>query len=127
MNVEEYKKLILKKPKRRKYGNKKVVFDGIKFDSRWEFEYYQLLVLKKKVHKIIDFKVHVTYPIKVEGTHICNMNIDFVVVELDESKTYIDTKSKYTITPTFKLKAKLFKAIYGSEVQVKLKNYNAKK
>lgn len=43
MSVDEYNKLILHKPSRSKYGNVKVVIDGVTFDSKAEAARYQEL------------------------------------------------------------------------------------
>lgn len=121
LSMAEYKALTKKDSKQLKYRNSRCEWKGIKFDSKWERDYYQILAVRKKEGRIKDFQLHVNFPIEVEGQKICKMNIDFVIENNNGTISYEDTKSPATVTPMFKLKAKLFKAIYGHEIKVKLK------
>ena len=121
LTMKEYEALKKAKPKRNKYNASKCEWRGMKFDSKWELDYYQILLHRKNSGKIKDVELHVNFPIEVNGEYICRMNIDFVITNLDGSKEYHDTKSPASITAMFKLKAKLFKVLYGAEVEVKLK------
>ena len=54
-------------PKKRrfsKYGNKKVTIDGIVFDSKKEYEHYELLCLKQAAGEITDLQRQVKFEIK---------------------------------------------------------------
>ena len=68
-----------KKKPYNKYGNQKIVIDGIKFDSTKEGRYYQQLLLRKKAKEITDFKMQVPMIIEVNGIHIAKYILDFQV------------------------------------------------
>lgn len=95
--------------RRNKYGAKKVIIDGIKFDSKAEGEFYQYLkFLESKSNGQLEIlslqpKVYMT-----------NAKIlykpDFLIRELNDL-VYIDVKGMRT--PVFNLKARLWKH-YGA-------------
>ena len=121
ITVEEYKALSIKGKMKTKYMNKRCDYKGITFDSHWERDYYQLLMHRKSLGVIKDVKVHIDFPIRVKGIEICKMNIDFVITNNNGTRSFHDAKQPKTITPVFKLKAKLFKAIYGEEIEIKMR------
>ena len=81
---------------------------GILFDSRMEGEYYQELLLMKRYGEIRDFTCHPKFVLqeKPKITYIA----DFLVTDLDGSQRVIDIKG--VETPTFRIKLKLFQAMY---------------
>ena len=89
-----------------------------KYDSRFEAGVAQELELRKRAHDIKDFKEQVTIPLAVNGYHICNYRIDFVIEHNDGTIEYLEAKG--FSTPVWKLKWKLFEAIYADKPNVKL-------
>lgn len=81
-----------------------------KNDSKFEAGKANELALLKKTKKIIDYKEQVKIPLVVNGFHICNYYIDFVIEHLDGTLEYLETKGY--ATDVWKLKWKLFEALY---------------
>ena len=79
-------------------------------DSKFENGKAQELALLKKAGEIKDFQEQVKIPLEVNGFHICNYYIDFVIEHNDGDIEYLETKGY--ATDTFKLKWKLFEALY---------------
>lgn len=109
--------------KGKKFGNKKVVVDGISFDSTKESVHYGKLKLLKQAGEIEDFFCQVKFSIDVNNKHIANYFLDFEVWHIDGSKEFIDIKGfdtkkkKYITTDVFQLKKKLVEAIYGITIK----------
>ena len=102
---------------RSKYGNTRVKVDGIAFDSKGEAAHWQLLRLRERAGEISDLKRQVAFRLDVNGQHICRMVPDFAYVE-GGRQVVADFKSPATITPEFKLKCRLMKAVHGIDVQI---------
>jgi len=91
-------------PKRRKYGNKKTVWNGIKFDSKLEEYAYKLLDAYN-----VEFEFQV--PIELIPKHRLNgkavrkavVIVDFVI-KIDGKVIYMDTKGYATDTSKLKYK-----------------------
>ena len=81
-----------------------------KNDSKFEAGKAQELDLLKKAGEIKDFKEQVKLSLEVNGFHICNYYIDFVIEHNDGVIEYLETKGY--ATDAFKLKWKLFEALY---------------
>jgi hypothetical protein len=79
-----------------KYGNKKVVIDGITFDSIKEGEYYKSLVILQRAGEIKQFQRQVVYKLAVKGVHICKYIADFVVWKKDGTVEVVDVKGAHT-------------------------------
>ncbi len=108
-----------------KYGNKKVIIDGITFDSKAEAAYYNQLKILKKAGEIKDFEMQVKFTLVDRFKHPTRKRKngqsavvgaidyipDFVVEENDGTKHVVDVKGHRT--PVFNLKAKLFVKRYG--------------
>lgn len=96
-----------------KYRNQKTIIEGIQFDSKKEAARYKDLVLLVKAGKISELQLQQTFPIVVNGKKVCKYIADFTYIE--NGKLVVeDTKGMRT--PLFKLKAKLFEAIYGYKI-----------
>lgn len=83
---------------RRKYGNKVVHHDGIRFDSIREMNYYKLLVNQRERGEIAYFLRQV--PIHLPGG--TKLVIDFQVHHNDGRVEYVDAKGRETAA--FKIK-----------------------
>ena len=100
-----------------KFNNRKTIIDGNTFDSRGESLRYT--VLKDRVERgfITNLNTHVPFAITINGVKVCRYVADFTY-DRDGQSVVEDFKSKATITSTFRLKAKLMKAVHGIDVQV---------
>ena len=111
---------------RSKYYSKKVIYDGIKFDSKKEGEYYLKLKMLEKSGLIKNLELQKEYLLqdsfKINGKTIRAIKYiaDFVYYDTTDQKEHIvDIKgSKRTMTEAFKIKTKLFAYKYGREIEV---------
>jgi nicotinamide phosphoribosyltransferase len=106
---EEYLKLIKKKPK---YRNVKVEYDGYKFDSKAECERYKELRSLERRGIIDKLELQIKFKL-IAGI---NYKADFAYYNKEGRLIAEDVKG--FITPTFKLKAKLFKHVYGFDITI---------
>lgn len=74
------------------------------------------LLLRAK--QIKGWKCQVKIPLDVNGYHVCNYYIDFVIEENDGTFTYSEVKGFET--EVWRLKWKLFEALYGEKEGIKL-------
>lgn len=101
---------------RSKYGSKKIVVDGITFDSKDESAYYQFLLRQKAQGKIVNFELQPKYELlksfkKYGKTHrAITYAPDFLVYHLDGSQELIDVKGMSTQQGD--MRRKLFDAKY---------------
>ena len=125
---EQYKKFLNNSinVKQSKYHNKKVIYDGIKFDSKKEMAYYIKLKLLEKSGEIKDLQLQKEYVLQ-DSFKLNNKTYrkitykaDFEYISTKDDKLHIvDVKgSKSMITEVFKLKQKLFAYKYGIEIEV---------
>lgn len=111
-------KLFYREP-RNKYRAKKVTVDGETFDSQGEYARWCELKLLERAGKISGLKRQITYPLVVNGEKIGSIIPDFDYRDNRTGEQITeDFKSKPTQTPVFRLKAKLFKAVYGREIKL---------
>jgi hypothetical protein len=96
-----------------KYRNTKIEFDGILYDSKAEARHAEGLLFQKLAHEIKDYVVKPKYDLYGKnGNKICTIIPDFLIVNLDDSLAIEEVKSKATMTPTWRLKKKLFEDNY---------------
>jgi len=99
-----------------KYGNKKVVRDGIKFDSIAEAKYYEQLKWLQEHKQILFFRTQPRYLLLEAfdkgGQHFRKIEYvaDFEIHNLDGSIQVVDVKGMET--DVFKIKRKLFEFKY---------------
>ena len=96
--------------RRAKYGNKKTIIDGIKFDSKREAQRYGALQLMLKAGVISNLRLQVPYQITVNGMKVCKYVADFVY---EDKGVEIVEDVKGMKTPIYNLKKKLMKAVFG--------------
>lgn len=89
-----------------------------KNDSKFEAGKAKQLELLKKAGEIKDFKEQEVLQLVVNGYLVCTYKIDFTVYHHDGTIEYIETKGY--ATDTWKLKWKLFEALYSDKPNVKL-------
>lgn len=101
-----------------KYFNKKVVVDGIKFDSKKEAKRYTELKLLKRAGLIKDLELQPLFVLQPKytnkkGEHIraITYKADFMYFDIKKEQ-YIIEDTKGFRTDTYKLKKKLFEYEY---------------
>jgi len=108
-----------------KYGNKKVVIDGIKFDSTKEGRYYNQLKLLKRAGEILDFELQPEFyywqrfskDIIPSGQVINNRRkyiADFMVTYPGGKFEVWDVKGMRTAI--YEQKKKIIEKLYGIEI-----------
>lgn len=96
-----------------KYHRKKTEVDGILFDSLKEANHYSELKIRKKAGLIKDFERQAPFTVypkfrRGERTfQAIKIKVDFVVTELDGSKTIEEVKSEGTKTRVYQNKRKM--------------------
>lgn len=110
MTIQEYRASKKKKPK---YHNKKVIVDGIEFDSIREGNRYVMLRLMEKAGGISDLKLQQWFILEVNGRVVCRYKADFTYLR-DGKKIVEDTKGYRT--EIYRLKCKLMWAVHGIEI-----------
>ncbi len=108
--------------KKRKYRNHPTQVDGIRFASKAEAKRYQELLWLERGGEITELKLQPKYTLEMCGTKICDYIADFEYLEKPSGrmKCYqlITEDVKGVETPVFKLKARMFKALYGREIRI---------
>jgi len=103
-------------PGRSKYGAKPVVVDGHRFASTAEGNRYAVLKLQERAGEISDLRLQVRHKLSAWGHPICVYISDFDYVTKAGMPVTEDVKG--VATPTFKIKAKLFRAQMGREIKI---------
>jgi len=103
---------------RPKYGNKKVVINNIKFDSKWESERYLYLHALERAGTVRKLELQVRFNLIVNDQKICAYIADFRYERENKTGVWeeIVEDAKGVETPEFKLKKKLMKACLGIEI-----------
>lgn len=118
MSAAEYREAS-KPAKPRKYRNQPTIVDGIRFASKKEARRYIYLKALEREGEIEKLMLQPRYPLEVNGLHVCTYVADFVYVDnRDALRRSVVEDAKGVKTPEFILKAKLFHALYGREVQI---------
>jgi hypothetical protein len=100
------------------YQTPKQEHNGYLYDSKFEAKYGQELELRLKAGDIKGFERQKNIDLIVNGYVVCQYRVDFVVFHNDETIEYVELKGY--ATDVFKLKWKLFDALYGNLPDVKL-------
>lgn len=100
-----------------KFGAKKTVYNGRKYDSKAEAAHAQVLQLRQKAGEIVELQEQVRFKLIVNDQLVCEYIADFTYWE---GKNFVvaDVKGmrKGAAYAMFRLKAKLMKAIHNIEV-----------
>lgn len=99
-----------------KYGNNKTVFGDRLYGSKLEAFYAKQLDTLKKGKAIKDFTPQFKLSLDVNGYHIANYYVDFMVENNDGSKELWEIKGFET--DVWRFKWKLTEAIYGEEYKL---------
>ena len=100
---------IISKSHKNKYNAKGRNYKGMWFDSTGEMNYYIELDAKLQAGEIKAIDRQVKLDLTVNGVHICNYYIDFIVTHNDDSREYIEFKGAETYA--WRLKWKLLEAL----------------
>lgn len=106
-----------------KYGAKPTEVDGIKFASKAEAKRYIELKLLERAGKISALRIHVEYPLVVNGQKVGKYTCDSEYVEGDVLVTE-DVKGR--AARDWPLRKRVFAALYGRQVR-EIKNGRAKR
>ena len=101
-----------------KYHNKHTEYAGHSYMSKLEADVAWQLDMRIKAGEVKNYKRQVRIPLKVNGKHICDYVIDFVVKCTDGTTEYLEAKGFET--DVWKLKWKIFEAMYENKKNVKL-------
>lgn len=101
-----------------KYHARKAEYGGSTYHSKKEAQYAAELDLLLRAGEIVGWRRQVRVPLEVNGEVVCRYVIDFVVEHKDGTKEYVEVKGYPT--PLWKLKWKMFHAIYGKKRGVKI-------
>lgn len=122
ITAAEYRKT--KKPKRSKYGNRKVKFDDHVFDSGAEFRRYVALKNMQLGGLISNLVVHPRFEFTVNGRPVVTRSDgfpngrrvfckwDFSYMKVGAGIVYEDIKSKPTKTEAYRLRRAFFEAFF---------------
>jgi len=97
--------------KQNKYNAKTKEYGGRIFHSKKEAAYAAELELLKKAGEIKDYKCQHKLSLDVDGFHICNYYVDFLVINKDGEEELHEVKGFQT--QLWRLKWKLTEAIYS--------------
>ena len=100
-----------------KYSYYKTAKQG-KNDSKFEAGKANELRMLKKAGEIKDFEEQVKIPLVVNGYIVCTYYVDFKITHNDGTIEYLETKG--VAMDVFKIKWKLFEALYSDKPDVKL-------
>lgn len=92
-----------------KYNNTPQLYNGMRYDSKKEAEYAKQLDLRVKAKDIKSWERQVKIDLRVNGKHITNYYVDFVITHNDKSREYAEVKG--FSTDLFRLKWVLFEAL----------------
>lgn len=133
LTSQEHQALVNSQPKQNKMRNKKVVIDGITFDSIKESKVYLDLKVKKEQKLIYDFKPQVVFPLLTAATGKIRKYkekqyvADFViysennhivsVIDVKPTKRKGGKRNDLSRTGKYKMSIHLFYFKYGIEVE----------
>jgi predicted DNA-binding transcriptional regulator len=101
-----------------KYKNIPTIQEGERFDSKREAARYKQLQFLEKANLIRDLKRQVEFKLEVAGQLITKYRADFTYEEYKHSEWLkVVEDSKGALTPIYRLKRKLMKAIHGIEIR----------
>lgn len=101
----------------RKYGNKPVTLDGIRFHSSREAQRYATLKLLVRSGDYRDLKLQPRYPLMVGSVKIGEYRGDFEYVDTATEETITEDVKGFA-TDLFKWKQKHFEAQYGRKIRI---------
>lgn len=106
------------KKMRRKYGNRPVIVDGIRFDSKREAAYYGELKMREKAGEVSEVELQRRFAlVGGDGILITTYVADFYFFDhIADRFRCIDVKGY--VTREFTIKRRLMKSFLGIEVEI---------
>lgn len=106
--------------KRSKYGNQRVQYGDLWFDSHAELKDWIALEMRQRAGEIKELRRQVPFRMEVNGVLVTILVADFCYQIARTGEAVVqDTKGgSATQTPEFKIKAKLLKALYGIDIRL---------
>lgn len=105
-----------------KYRNQPITVDGERYASKIEYAHHSQLLLLEKAGEVRNIRHEPPYQVTISGKLMFTIKPDHVFEEKTAigswKMRFADTKSKPTITSIFRLKKKIFEAVYGVELEV---------
>jgi len=99
-----------------KYNNKKIIYNGIKFDSKKEYQRYLELSLLERAGHIKDLRLQVKFELipKCKGERATTYIADFVYIE-NGQQVVEDVKGMKT--EVYKIKKKLMNWVHDIQIR----------
>lgn len=115
-----------KKPRKQKFNNRVVHWDGLRFDSQGERDRWITLLRLQALGKIRGLERQVKFPLLVNGHLISLYTADFAYYEIDSEgqEIYVVEDYKSPITAAqrdYIIRKKLLKALYGHTIKETMK------
>ena len=104
-----------KRFQKNKYGAIAKEYNGIIYHSKLEAQYAAELDLRLKAKEIKGWRRQVKISLDVNGFHICNYYIDFVIEHKDGTEEYVEVKGFQT--EIWRLKWKLTEALLQDKIK----------
>ncbi len=98
-----------------KYGARKREYRNVVYDSTKEANYAAELDLRVLGKDIVCWERQIPISIDINGLHVCNVVVDFLITHNDSSMEFVEVKGY--ATALWQLKYKLLKATYLHENQ----------
>lgn len=93
-----------------KYKNKSTIYNGISYHSAFEASYAAELDIRMRAKDIVKWERQMKLDLKVNGMHITNYYIDFIVHFKDGSREFVEAKGMETME--WRMKWKLLEATF---------------
>ena len=122
-----------KAAKKPKYGNKKIEYQGIMFDSKKELQRYKELVLLQYGGVISDLKLQIKFELipkvksnkkaGIKDVRAVNYIADFAYYQggklvVEDAKGFCKKTNKFRLTPEFMIKSKLMLEKHGIAIKL---------
>ncbi len=101
---------------RAKYGNKKVEWNGMLFDSTKEYKRYRQLLILLKKGLIGQLQRQVPYELNEGGTHSLKYVADFVYIDAKTGKEIVEDSKGYR-TQEYKKRRRLMKKVHNITIK----------
>lgn len=96
-----------------KYHSNTTQVDGVTYHSKLEAAYAEELRLRLMGKDIKSWERQVKLDLRVNGVHITNYYIDFVILHLDGSREYVEVKGMEL--PVWQMKWKILEATFDKD------------
>jgi hypothetical protein len=115
---QDFQALQAKPAKRQKYNAKRVLLDGICFDSKAESRYYAELKIRERQGEVTDIELQRRFDLMVNGSLAAVYVADFCFFDrLTRCRRVVDVKGA-PVTRDFRIKQNLMKSIFAIDVEV---------